>query len=188
MSYNLASRPFSNETLPNLAFGLACAAAVSFSAWHAQVLFDLHSAESRARREGLATYQKDLAGLRAEAKGLRGPEPDRATLASWRAVADLVDSRLFSWTGLLGRLEDVLPPGVRLVSIAPAIEGSRVRLQLEAVARSREEGLSLIRAFTEAGFAEVMPLSMDSTADGERFSYRMAWDPRTHPAPAGVRP
>jgi hypothetical protein len=188
MSYNLASRPFRNETLPNLAFGLACVVALAFSGWHARVLVDLHSVESRARRQGLLTSQKELAGLRSEARGLRAPEPDRATLAAWRAVAELVDRRLFSWTGLLGRLEHVLPPGVRLVSITPAVEGPLVRLDIDAVARSREEGLSLIRAFAEAGFDEVMPLNMDSTDDGERFVYRMAWDTRARPATGRARP
>ncbi|MGE0456146.1 MAG: hypothetical protein AB7O37_22645 [Vicinamibacteria bacterium] len=188
MSFNLASRPFRNDTLPNLGFGLACAAALVFSGWHARVLLDLHSAESRARRQGLVTYQKQLESLRAEAKGLRAPEPEKATLDSWRAVAELVDRRLFSWTALLERLERVLPPGVRLVSIAPAIEGPLVRLQIDAIARSREEGLSLIRVFGEAGFDEVMPLSMSSGDEGERFVYRIAWDTRARPAAAGARP
>jgi hypothetical protein len=103
-------------------------------------------------------------------------------------VAELVDRHLFSWTALLERLEGVLPPGVRLVSIAPAIEGQRVRLQIDAVAKSREEGLSLIRAFGEGGFDEVMPLSMSSADEGERFVYRLAWDTRLRPAAPGAKP
>ena len=182
---NLARRPFRNESLPNLAFLLAVLLALALTAEQALSARRLLSAQATALHADVAALEGELSGLRREALALRGPAPDPEKVAEWSALKDLVDRRTFSWSRLLARLESVLPPGVRLASIDPSSSGGRVRLQVIAVARSREDAFEFVRALREkGGFEDVYPTSLTRGIDGDQITCSMTYRPETRPAPA----
>lgn len=182
---NLARRPFRNESLPNLAFLFAVLLALALTAQQALLARRLLSAQATALHADVAALEGELQSLRREAEALRGPTPDQEQIAEWRVIKDLVDRRTFSWSRLLARLESVLPPGVRLVSIDPSSASGRVRLEVVAVARSREDAFEFVRALREkAGFEDVYPTSLSRGNDGDQIACVMTYRPESRPAPA----
>ena len=173
---NLASRPFRNERLPTTLFGFATALLVVFTARHAFELTRL-PARSTALHHEVAALQADASRLRDEAKRLRGPKPDGATIGQWTLLKDLVDKRAFSWTRLLGRLESVLPDGVRLVAIDPTVKKGVMRVELSAVCRTAQDSLTLVKVLEASEeFEDVYPVS-DTGGDGGESRYTMRYRP-----------
>jgi type IV pilus assembly protein PilN len=173
---NLASRPFRNERLPAALFGLVALAVVALTVWQALEVRRLLASESPNFRQRLLVAKQDLIDLRAEASYRSQRRVGRARIEEWKMVRDVVDQRSFSWTELLSRLERVLPAGVRLVSINPGFEEGRAVLELDAVARSIEEGFEFASALQRAeGFENVRPHGFSPGDEGDRFSYGMQY-------------
>lgn len=176
---NLASRPFRNEALANLAFAAAALFAVLLTAQHARWLRGLVGERSSTLHGQIAALEAESASLRRDAQSVRVPLPEAGRLAEWRAVKELVDRRSFSWTLLLSRFESVLPPGIRLEAIAPSLVAGELRLDVQAVAKSRDLGYDFAAALQKQGsFAAVLPQAVDSNAKGEQFSYTMLYRPK----------
>jgi hypothetical protein len=136
------------------------------------------SKRSVALEQEVRALDLEAAALRAERAGLRAPEPDAAAVRQWAIVTNLVDRRAFSWTDLLGRLEEVLPPGVHLVSIAPTIQRGQVALDFDAVARTPEEALDLVKGLqSRKDFAEVFPTGLENGKDGNRLGISLHFIP-----------
>jgi Tfp pilus assembly protein PilN len=97
-----------------------------------------------------------------------------------------VDRRVFSWSDLLARLEEVLPPGVHLMSIAPVIQKGEIKLDFTAVARTREDALALVKALqARKDFLEVFPTGLeDKTDEGHELGISLRYVPEGRvPAP-----
>jgi Tfp pilus assembly protein PilN len=177
---NLASRPFRNERLPTLLVLAGTVLALALTVEHVLVIRRLRPARSLG--EQVTALDRESQSLRAEGERLRVVRPDPAASAHWLVLKDLVDRKVFSWTGLFAVLEDALPQSVRLVSIAPGVKKGEVTLGLEAVARSREDGLDFIRILEEREeFYDVVPTSRGGE-DGTEFRYFVKY----RPAPAPV--
>ncbi len=180
---NLASHPFRNERLPALLLGLALVALLVITVQHALVIRRLLPARTSALHGEVAALDAEADRLRAEASALRGPKPDAAAVKQWALVKGLVDRRAFSWTELFGRLEEVLPPGVHLLSVAPDVHEGAVRLELEAVARTAEDGFGFLQALQQRPeFADANLLSVDELEDGAQLTYSMKYVPSAKPA------
>lgn len=176
---NLAARPFRNERLPGLLFGLALAGLLALTARHAVVIAQLLPARTAARHTEIATLEREAAEMRLKAAELRRPDPDKRTLARWLAVKELVDRRVFAWTRLLGRLEATLPAGVRLLAIAPVWEREGVRLDLRAVASRPEAGFAFVKALEDRPeFADVLPKTKEPRESEVEFTYTMRYLPQ----------
>jgi Tfp pilus assembly protein PilN len=185
---NLASRPFRNERLPALAFALGAAAVLGLTLWHGLALRRVLPADGSTLRAEVAALDNELAALESEERSLVQVRPEPAVVGEWRRVQALVDQRVFAWTQLLGRLEELLPPGVRLLSITPAVEDGVASLELRAEARGLEDGYRFWEALLHSGdFEDVMANSIESEDDGARFGYSMRYRPRAAPAPAPER-
>ncbi len=164
---NLATRPFRNERLPTLALWGALVILLGLSLKQGLVVADLLSARSVGLEHEVRSLDAEADALRAERANLKAPAPDPALLRQWALVTNLVDRRAFSWTDLLGRLEEVLPPGVHLVSIAPTIQRGQVALDFNAVARTTEEGLALVKALQgRKDFSDVFVTGLDKGQEG----------------------
>lgn len=188
---NLASRPFRNERLPGLLFALALTGLLGLTARHVQLISHLLPGRTAARHTEIAALEKEAAELRRQAAELQRPDADKKTRARWLALKDLVDRRVFAWTSLLGRLEATLPPGLRLVAIAPSWESGGVRLDLRAMASSAEPGFAFVKALEDRPeFADVLPLSKDPQDAEIAFTYTMRYLPTATdagpPAPTPV--
>lgn len=179
---NLAGRPFRNERLAGTAFAVAVAVLVGVTVWHAVVIRNLLPARTSERHREVEALEGELTRLRGEARTLKTETPPAATLAQWNLVKDLVDRRAFSWTGLFARLEQVIPEGVRLTSISPAVRKGQVDLDVDAAVRSREAGWEFVRVLEAGGdFYNVYP----RREDGNEFRYVIRYRPqRNVPATA----
>ena len=183
---NLALRPFRNERLPNLLFAFASAAMLALTVRHAFLVRALLPGRTSALHDEVTRLEGEATRLRAEQASLRGVAPDPKALARWTVVKELVDRRAFSWTALFARLEERLPDGARLVSIAPNVHRGEIVLDVQAVVRSPEVGWQFIRALEEGGdFDDVFPLS---EGQGGEFHYTMRYRPRALPAVAEATP
>ena len=179
---NLASRPFRNERLPTLLVWLLTVLVLGLSVQHVLVIRRLRP--GRALGPQVAALEQESRNLRAEGERLRGTRVDPAAAAHWLVLKDLVDRRMFSWSGLFSVLEDALPLSIRLVSIAPHTEKGELYLTLDAVARSKEDGLDFIRILEEREeFYDVVPTSRGGE-EGTQFHYSMKYKPVRRPAAA----
>jgi Tfp pilus assembly protein PilN len=185
---NLAARPFRNERLPALLFGLGVVALVAITVEHAFLVRRLLPDRTSVLHAEAAALETEVAALRVDSVGLRGPGPDKASVERWTTLKELVDRRTFAWTDLLARLEAVLPRGVRLISIQPGWDRGDLNLNLEALARNSEDGFALVKALEDRPeFEDVYPLSKDEPQGGGdvRFRYSMRYAPQLTP-PAGA--
>jgi Tfp pilus assembly protein PilN len=176
---NLASRPFRNERLPALVFGAACVLLLALTVRHAVVALRLLPGRTSALMKEVDDLEAELGRVRAETQSLRRPRPDKATIAQWALVKELVDRRSFSWTTLLSRLEAVLPPAVRLVSITPEAREGILKLKIAAVSRTAEDGLALVgKLDARKEFSNVFLLSQTDAGDGgAECTYEMVYFP-----------
>lgn len=190
LDLNLASRPFRNERLPQLLLAAAGLGLAGATVWHAMVIGRVLPGRTSALHREVAALEQKAATMRAETRGLQRPKPPTADLAHWAALKGLVDRRAFSWTSLFAVLEAALPDGIRLVSIAPQVEKGVVKLEVDAVARSYEDGLDFIRILEERPeFENVLPLRRGD--EGTTFTYTMTYLPAAAappPAAADDRP
>ena len=181
---NLARQPFRNERLPNLLFALAVVAVVVLTVRQAFVARALLPGRTSALHDEVMRLEGEAARLRSEQASLRGVAPEPKALARWLVVKDLVDRRAFSWTNLFARLEERLPDGARLVSIAPKVTRGEIVLDVQAVVRSPEVGWQFVRTLEAGGdFDDVFPLSEGA---GGEFHYTMRYRPRLEPAAASA--
>jgi Tfp pilus assembly protein PilN len=186
---NLASRPFRNERLPALAFAVASLLLLALTARHALVLRQVLPARTAALEQEVRALDQQIDQLRMEAASLRGPRPDSALVAQWALIRGLVDQRAFSWTDLLGILEEVLPAGVRLVSIAPSVKEGQLQLDLSAVARKAEDGFDFMRALQQRKeFHDVNLLGVGESLEGAELSFSMRYVSPATPGRAESRP
>ena len=187
-SLNLASQPFRNERLPTVLAMVSLAAALLVSTYHVFVMRDVMPDRTSALTMKLGEMESESARLRAEAAGLKVDKPDAPTLARWTLLKDLVDRRLFSWSGLFSVLEDTLPKGVRLSSLTPSVNKGKVTLRITATARTVDEALEFMRALEERPeFVEVWPTSRGGGAEaGFDYQYEMLYLPQ--PRKAGASP
>ena len=183
---NLARRPFRNERLPNLLFAVGAVAIGLLTVRHAFLVRALLPGRTSALHNEVTRLETEAARLRSEQASLRGLAPDPKALARWLVVKELVDRRAFSWTTLFARLEERLPGGARLRSIAPSVQRGEIRLDVQATVRSPEVGWQFIRVLEEGGdFDDVFPLSEGTSGE---FHYTMRYRPRSEPAAADPSP
>jgi hypothetical protein len=158
---------------------------LGLSVKHGLVVADLLSERSVALEHEVRALDAEASALRAERASRPAPRPDAAAVRQWAIVSNLVDRRAFSWTDLLGRLEEVLPPGVHLMSIAPTNEAGRVALEFDVVARTAEEAFDLVKALqARRDFAEVFPTGLDQDEEGIKLGISLRFIPEGRvPAP-----
>jgi hypothetical protein len=180
---NLAGRPFVNERLPNLVFAAALVVMLGLTIRHALLVRALLPDRTSKLYGELTRLEEESKALRAEQVRLRAVAPEPKALARWVVIKELVDRRAFSWTTLFARLEDRLPDGARLVSIAPTLRRGEILLDVNAVVRTPEVGWQLVRVLEDDGaFEDVFPLTEGESGE---FHYTMRYKPGAAPAATG---
>ena len=185
-SANLARHPFRNERLPNLVFAIAGVAMVALTVKHAFLVRALLPGRTSALHGAVTALEAEAARLRTEQASLRVYSAQSLSVARRLVVKDVGDRRAFSWTSLFARLEELLPEGARLVSIAPTVRRGEILLDVQAVMRSPEVGWQFIRVLEDGGdFDDVFPLTEGA---GGEFHYTMRYRPRPEPSPTPATP
>lgn len=85
----------------------------------------------------------------------------------------LIDARSFPWTKIFTDLEDTLPPGVRVVSIAPKLVNGRAEVTLEVGADSDESKIKFLEAMEKSNVFSGMVVSDEKPAQQFGPSDRM---------------
>jgi Tfp pilus assembly protein PilN len=188
---NLATRPFRNERLPALLLGVALLGLLALTVKHGVFLRGVLPSRTAAVEGEVRGLEQDLVALRAELRSLPRSRPQEGVLTEWQVIRGLVDQRVFSWARLLGRLEAVLPPDVRLVSIAPSVKDGQIILDIAAVGRSVSDGFGLMKALEATpDFDDVVPQSVGEVADSGGVRGEIHYTMKYHPqaTPAGPAP
>jgi Tfp pilus assembly protein PilN len=176
---NLARRPFRNERLPTLLLAAGCLALAAATVRHAVVALDLLPGRARDVESEVVALEAEIASLRAESAELRRPEASTDALREWAAVKVLVDRRAFSWTGVFAALEEALPAGVRLVSVAPEVAPEGTTLALTAVGRAGEDALRLLESLqAHPDFQEAFLNGWTEGREGIDISCTVRYAPR----------
>ena len=179
---NLARRPFRNERLPTLVLAVSGVALAVATAFHVLLARDLLPGRARDVESQVVALETEVASLRAESAELLRLEASPAALKEWAAVAELVDRRAFSWTGLLAALEGALPPGVKLVSVSPQTRAGRTELSLTAVGRRTEDALALLQSLqAHEGFEGAFLNGWTEGREGIDISYTVGYAPKVNP-------
>jgi type IV pilus assembly protein PilN len=152
VSVNLATRPFV-ELRPLLArlrlamIGLAVlATALILGLRVLKERADVATSQMDALKSETASYQSRM--LHNEAR-MKQPH-NRAVLERAQFLNELFAKKSFSWTGVMMDLETVLPAGVQVTSIDPAIDKEgNVSIRLR-VTGEREKAVELVRNLEKA--------------------------------------
>lgn len=166
---NLSTRPFYNERRIHAAAALVALVVIAFTVWNIAQLVTLTSRRSTLREASVADEQA-AADLRRRAEALER-SVDAVALgvvaAEAREASALVDGRAFSWTAFFNRLEETLPPGVMLASVAPSVDGGEVTVSMVVVARRAEDVDDFMERLEASGaFAGVLNVNDTVGADG----------------------
>lgn len=176
---NLATRAFRNDRVPTTLLWGALAVLALLSVWHGVAVARLLSTHATSLDREVASLDAEAEALRKERGDLVEAPPDPATLRQWTLVANLVDRRAFAWTELLARLEEVLPPGVHLTSIAPAIRKGEVVLDFDAVARNEDDAWEFVKALqARKDFADVFASRFGIGQDGPEVHISLKFLPQ----------
>jgi Tfp pilus assembly protein PilX len=166
---NLSTRPFYNERGIHMAVALVALVVIAFTVWNVARLVTLTSRRSTLSSASAADEQA-AADLRARADALER-SVDAVALgvvaAEAREASGIVDGRAFSWTAFFNRLEETLPPGVMLASVAPSVDRGEVTVSMVVVARRAEDVDDFMERLEASGaFAGVLNVNDTVGEDG----------------------
>lgn len=184
---NLARRPFRNNTIHYAVFATCFVLLAAASAYN---VYDYVSTgakltslgqelgERTDRYRGLAD---DVERMKAEVSRL-----DLTTLNTKSNFANgLILSRLFSWSALFDRIEDLIPSDVKIRSIRPAISPKGIEIQIDGMARTPQALYEFETALDGSNyFTGVYPLS-ESTRESKT---ELNFDLMMNYIPAGRAP
>jgi len=138
---NLARRPFRNNTVYYAVFGTCFAVLLAASVYnvydyvHTGEDLSLLEADLAERTQVYMALREDVEKMKRDISGL-----NLKTLDSKSSFANgLILSRLFSWSTLFDRMEDLIPPDVKIRSIRPSISPTGIEIQIDGLARTAEE-------------------------------------------------
>ena len=171
LTINLATHPFRNNAIYWTMLGACAALLAGFS------LFNMY--QYRATGAGIEKWSQTLqdhkqrlddlsAEIAGMTKGVR--KIDLKGLSDRGGFANgIILSRLFSWSTLFDRLEEVMPENVRLRSVRPAISREGIEVSVDAVTRDYASLLKFEENLIDSDFFTfVYPLSENTReAQGE---------------------
>jgi Tfp pilus assembly protein PilN len=145
---NLATTPLENNRRFLVGYGLAGGVAFllllilsvqTYRTWRAS--HDLRADVARSEDQ-IHNFTRAQADLEAYFKlPVTRQVLDRAAFLN-----SLIEQRSFPWTKIFSDLEQILPPGVRVISIAPRMQGGKVEVKLLIGAASDDGILKFLKA------------------------------------------
>jgi type IV pilus assembly protein PilN len=104
---------------------------------------------ARQDRQLMRQYEQQIAlrdKERADAEALMNLPQNSSTRDRSQFLNDLFYRKAFSWTGVFADLEQVMPPGLHVVSITPeTTPNGELSIKLTVAGESRERALDLVR-------------------------------------------
>ncbi len=159
--FNLASSPLEN----NRRF-IAGAATLGIIALAALFFLSVHAMRARrtngAIRADISRLEDQIRASQREQERLRVALKDPKTVEVMnraRFLNNLIEQRTFPWTKMFADLEQILPAGVRVVSISPQMDKTgRVKVMLVVSAVNDEQKVKFVRSMVSSpAFSNVRP-------------------------------
>jgi type IV pilus assembly protein PilN len=179
LDINLASQPYEDARLFWLRWGTGLGLASVFTvALLAFTVSDWFAA--RHDHATIASYRAQIAQrdqTRLEAQEFLNRPDHRATRDQSQFINELIERKSLSWTHVLEDLEQVMPPRVHVVSIAPELDEDTNQLTLKLVVGgdSRERVIELAQRMEQSGHFNQTYITTE-TAQGAGTGDRVQFD------------
>jgi Tfp pilus assembly protein PilN len=169
-AFNFARRPFRDYRPVYLLAGAALLAGV--------VLFAVNATLYGEFRREVADTRDEIAWLeKRQERANAAAEAARAAMSNYqlsrlagesRGLLRLVEERQFSWITLLGRLERVLPPEVRLSRLQPRFQDSgETFIDIALIGRSPESVVRTLAALSRSPYFAAVDLKSETRPDSK---------------------
>lgn len=169
---NLSTRPFYNEQLVNLLIAALAIGAILLAVFNTTRAIYLNG--ERARRTVVERDAEEQIRTLTDAAAKQQATVDRVVLnnlgISTAEANGLIDQRMFSWTVLLGLLEQTIPLDVRLVSIANRLDSRGFALRINATAKRTSDLEQFIERLWATGYFYDVFSSEQMVNDDNTFS------------------
>jgi type IV pilus assembly protein PilN len=169
INVNLASRPYEDEGQFYRIWGTALVAMILLTA----LMITLSVRHYRTSRKSWAEARRaenrleELKRDEARAQQILAEPQNRGTRDRSQFLNEAILRKSFSWTQLMEDLEKVVPTGVRVVSIAPAVDkDNRFQLKLDIVSETREAAVVLLRNLEKSPHFVSPQLTVESHHNG----------------------
>jgi len=190
-AFNFARRPFRDYRPVYLVAGAALFAGV--------ILFAVNATLYGEFRREVADTRDEISWLeKRQERANAAAESARAAMANYelselagesRGLLRLVDERRFSWVTLLGRLERVLPPEIRLSRLQPKFqESGETFVDITLVGRGPESVVRTLAALSRSPYfgavdlkSETRPESKEGVPEGYAFALTAVYEPEGRP-------
>lgn len=130
----------------------------AFVSWHA----------SRALRSDISRLQSEIRTDQQMRQALdvyfHNPE-GKQILDRSNFLNSLIGERSFPWTKIFMDLEQTLPPGVRIINIAPRLENGRAQVTLKVGAMDEQSKLKFLEAMEKSKAFSGMELKTDQSSE-----------------------
>jgi Tfp pilus assembly protein PilN len=167
--FNFARRPFRDYRPAYIAAAAMLSVGLVLFAINATMYgeFRREVADTRDEIAWLEKRQATAAAAAEDAQGaLRAYELSQLAGES-RGLRRLVEERQFSWITLLGRLERVLPPEVRLSRLSPKFQDTgETQIDIALVGRGPETVVRTIAALSRSPYFTAVELKSEMRPDG----------------------
>lgn len=188
--FNFARRPFRDYRPVYLVAGGALLVGLILFAVNAS-LYGRFRREMSDTRDEIAWLEKRQEQASATAEEARAAlrNYELSTLAGEsRGLLRLVEERRFSWIQLLGRLERVLPPEVRLARLQPKFDEDGIVVDLALLGPRQESVVRTLAALSRSPYFTAIDLKSESrpedkqgTPEGYTFLLNVVYGPKVAP-------
>lgn len=125
------------------------------------------NAEMRARASQVSRQVADLERQRESLERFFAVDENRKLGDRAIFLNGLIDARSFNWTLMFMDLEKLLPPGVRVISVAPTLDHGRVEVHISVGADDSSANLRFLKALqTSKSFTDVQLVGMQAPTQG----------------------
>ena len=193
LEINLATRPFRNNTLYWAGFGSATLVLAVLTSVNLWLFFRSGSSVHQYEQEVVVKQQKRDPLARDEQRlSVKLAKLDFNGLRQEAEFAnDAIRRRIFSWTELFNRLEEVVPPDVMMTALRPEIQAEGISIVAEGIAKNQEGLLDLEENLIQSAyFARIYPGSERREQRGGELHFSLKFDylPPGHPGEAPAAP
>jgi len=179
ITLNLGRRPPENLRRARLVWGGAVAVLAALLLTLASVAL-VGWFGTRRTQAATAALRAEMAPLQAEQARALAPLRDpqtQAVLARAAFFNQLIDRKSVSWTRLFERLEQIVPPGVELVSLRPLARDGAQAVDIRFASQTLPPAIAFVQALEHSGDFAAARVERESEA---------APPPPGQPAPTGA--
>jgi type IV pilus assembly protein PilN len=106
--------------------------------------------------------------LRAQAQSYLNQPQNRDTRDKSQFLNDLIARKAFSWTQVFSDLEKLMPVGLHVVSLAPAInDNNQLEVRMTVNGRSRDRAIELVKRLEDSKHFAMAQITEERNASGE---------------------